>query len=456
MRRAQVAGNEELFAIPRGHDRYYLYAPLRRFLAVVNGGTVAAVSKYMRGGLPVLDPAQSAVISQLQENGVLDGRVPEPPVFPQDCVFRPHEVTLFLTSRCNLRCRYCYADAGHKAIDMPWQIARAAIDLVASNAGLLGSSKFAVGFHGGGEPTVAWDQMMRCVRYARRKADRMGLDVELFAATNGLLSQSQRRYIARHFASVNVSLDGPRDIQDHNRPTVDGHGSFDAVRRTLHDFEKAGLHYGIRSTITADTAGRMTEIVEGLRSEFDFAYLHLEPVWQCGRCVTTGERSPKDRDFIANFTRAAARGRELGVAVTYSGARLGVLTSKFCAAPGDGFSVLPEGTVTSCFEITDTADPRADVFHYGGYDPASRTFKFDDERIAALRQLSVEHIPYCRDCFCKWHCAGDCLAKVFQKSGSTTHNGSQRCGLNRALTLAHLDELVAAEQVSDCAVGRGG
>ena len=359
----------------------------------------------------------------------------------------PRTLDIEITARCNLRCRYCYADAGRKSVEMPWPLAKAAIDLVAENAGRLGSPRFAVGFHGGGEPLLAWNLVVQSVEYARACAEEKGLTVEIFAASNGFLSPEQRDYVASHFSSLNVSLDGPPDIQDYNRPTLSGSGSYALVCETLKDFDRRGFPYGVRATITASSVARMVDIVEHLTSEFRPTYVHLEPVWQCGRCLTTGELPADESDFIEHFRSAAQRGRELGANVTYSGARLGMLVSKFCAAPGDGFSVLPEGIATSCFEVTELSDPRAQIFHYGHYDPSAGAFVFDHERLAALRTLSVENLSFCQDCFCRWHCAGDCLAKVFERSGSAEHQGSPRCGLNRALTLASLRDLVRAEMV---------
>ncbi len=449
-----AATQDDLFVLRRGDDEFYLYAPLRRCVALVNGAAVNVVSRYLEAGPEALDECQTAVIQSLRVGGVLGEPTPSAPVFPADYDFCPHEVTLFLTSRCNLHCRYCYAEAGRKAVEMPWETARAAVDLVVMNAGLLGAGKFIVGFHGGGEPTMAWDLLVRVVDYACEKADQSGLDLELFAATNGILSPPQREFIVKHFHSVNISLDGPDDIQDHQRPKVGGGGSYQQVRETLQHFDQCGFRYGIRATITAATVGRLEEIVEHLRTEFHFSYLHLEPAWFCGRCLTSGEQAPSDEQFIEHFLRASKRGRELNVQINYSGARLGTLTCKFCAAPGDGFSVLPEGWVTSCYEITEPDDPRAEIFHYGRYDASTGTFRFDLERLRRLQQFSVEHLPFCRDCFCKWHCAGDCLAKVFERSKSTRHEGSIRCDLNRALTLASLDELVTA--VSSCEPTPGG
>ena len=434
---------EDLFVIDKGEDQYYLYAPLRRRLAIVNGALVNILARYLNQEKAELSGTEVDQIENLTTLGFFGKPVPEKPLFPESYEFCPHEVTLFLTSRCNLRCRYCYAEAGRKSIDMDWEPAQAAIDLVAKNAGLLGAPRFALGFHGGGEPTVAWELMTRCVDYAYQRAEAMGLEVEISAASNGLLSPEQCEYIVANFATLNISLDGPEDIQDSNRPCADGSGSFAAIERSLRYFDEMEFYYGIRATITERTVSRMRETVECLHQMFNFSYLHLEPAWYCGRCLTSHERPPGDDEFIANFLAAAAKAKELGIEITYSGARLGLLTSKFCGAPGDSFTVLPEGIVTSCYEVTEPEDPRAEIFHYGKYDPVGRNFVFDQQKIARLQQFSVDHLAFCQDCFCKWHCAGDCLAKVFEKSGSCAHQGSIRCRINRALTLAGIEELLA-------------
>ncbi|MCC6144007.1 MAG: radical SAM protein [Candidatus Hydrogenedentes bacterium] len=435
---------EDLFIIPQGEDRYFLYAPLRRQVAVVNGAAAAAVARWQAQGRETLRADELPVLDELQRQGFCTGPAPAPPLFPDDYTFQPHEVTLFLTSRCNLRCRYCYADAGRKSVELAWPAARAAIDLVAVNAGLLGSPVFGVGFHGGGEPTVAWDSLAQCVAYAEAQAERLGLDVSLYAATNGLLSPDKRAFLCEHFDTVNVSLDGPDDIQDWNRPTAGGGGSYAGVAESIRDFEAHGLHYGIRATITARSVHRMSEIVDHICGQFRPAYLHLEPAWSCGRCLTTGEEGPAQAAFLMHYPGAVARGRQHGVAVHYSGARMDTLTSKFCAAPGDSFTVLPEGIVTSCYEVTEPDDPRAAIFHYGKFDEGAGAYVFDAERLRHLRSLSVDHLAYCQDCFCKWHCAGDCLAKVFRASGAPAHRGSERCTLNRALTRVAIEESVAA------------
>jgi uncharacterized protein len=436
--------HEEIFVIKRPGGERFIYAPLRKRLVSVNDDAVSIVAEYCSGAVFDEGSPEAEIIERLVRTGILGGEQPVLPTHPEAYPFRPHEVTLFLTSRCNLRCLYCYADAGKKNIDMSWPVAKAAIDFVADNAGMLGNRSFAVGFHGGGEPTVAWELLVKCCEYAMQLADRKGLSVELYAATNGVLNPEQREYIGRHFSTVNVSLDGPQDIQDTNRPRQNGQGSYDTIRETLQYFDNLGFHYGLRSTVTARTVSRMTETAEHICSSFHPIYFHLEPSWYCGRCLSTQENPPEDNDFVEKFQRAKEIARKYDIDVHYSGARLDVLTSKFCGAPGDSFTVLPEGIVTSCYEVTECDDPRAEIFHYGEFDSGCGRFRFYDDRIDILQSLSVDNFSFCEDCFCRWHCAGDCIAKAFGKDGIMQHNGTARCEINRQLLSDELAMLAAA------------
>jgi uncharacterized protein len=103
--------------------------------------------------------------------------------------------------------------------------------------------------------------------------------------------------------------------------------------------------------------------------------------------------------------------------------------------------VTPSGDITSCYEVADAANPLAGVFFYGRYDPKTRTFVLDRDRRERLFGLSVLEKPECSDCFCKWHCAGDCPAKALLSERAEIDNLPDRCLINRELTR---DQLVAA------------
>jgi uncharacterized protein len=85
--------------------------------------------------------------------------------------------------------------------------------------------------------------------------------------------------------------------------------------------------------------------------------------------------------------------------------------------------------------VADESDPRASLFFYGRYDEAGGRFVFDESMLRALSQLTVDRIPFCRDCFCKYHCAGDCPAKRLAAfSGGMPDRMSSRCRITQELT----------------------
>ena len=74
----------------------------------------------------------------------------------------------------------------------------------------------------------------------------------------------------------------------------------------------------------------------------------------------------------------------------------------------DGFTVTHDGLVTACFEACGPDRPFADMFVYGRYDPVTRRFDLDLEKLRPLQSRHAYNLPYCQNCFCKYMCAGDC------------------------------------------------
>ncbi|HNY30148.1 MAG TPA: radical SAM protein [Fibrobacteria bacterium] len=435
---------EELFVVPGADGSRIIYAPLRRTAIEANPAAVDLAARIVAGESFTPTQAQRDALSAMERAGLFQEPYPPFPIPPADYVHRPHEVTLFTTTRCNLRCLYCYAEAGSRSLDMPLELAEAAIELVVRNSLEVGRKDFIVGFHGSGEPTTNWSLVQGATLHAKRRARETGLEAHVHCATNGLLSDTQIDFILEHFGGLNISFDGPDDIQDRQRPLAGGGRSSTGVKRTIQRLEEAGFPYGIRVTLTAAEAHRIQEIVDFVHATCPgLEQIHLEPVWQCGRCRTSGERPPVDEVFIDGFRRAWTKAKTEGYSLFYSGARIDTLTDRFCGASGDGFTVTPEGRVTSCFEVSDPADPRSALYHYGAWDPESGEFVFDPGKLRILAGLRVWNLAHCRDCFCKWHCAGDCLAKAIPGSDPASHRGSTRCRTNRELTRHQLQGLLS-------------
>lgn len=427
----------ELFVL-RDEEGPILYAPLRRLAARLNEAAVAAVSRRLQQ--LELSEEDRAVTGLLERHGFFTPAQP-----PADDPWRkPVQVTLFPSDGCNLRCRYCYAaPAGNRHALSP-EAARAAVDYVAANAREAGNRDFVVGFHGNGEPFTNFPLIREICAYTREKAEQLSLEGKLTVASNGALSDEQLDFLLAWFDGVNISFDGLPELQDWQRPFADGRGSFSAVDRTLQRLDAAGKHYGIRATLTTDSVDRLADITAFVAGRYPHCQqLHIEPAWECGRCLTSGEHPPDTEQFVKQFLAALRLLPENGLRLVFSAARKDHLATTFCAAGRNSFVVTAEGLVTSCYEVCEAADPRAERFIYGYYDQVGGGYVFDRHKLEALHRLSVEHMPQCGDCFCKYHCAGDCPAKLLPNGAPEQHAGSERCRITRALTLYQLQRSLA-------------
>ncbi|MGA9350042.1 MAG: radical SAM protein [Anaerolineae bacterium] len=420
---------------------------------LVNSSGVAILARILNGNNLTPDELSSPFVETLYEAGLLghpgeEGSTDLVRFQEQEVTdYKPTELTLFLTTDCYQRCRYCYAEGGRRSKTMSFEIAKAAIDFVVQNTLGLGEDRFSVGFHGGGEPTYHWDLLVRCTRYAQKLAKRHHLRLQLSTATSGVLLPSRARWLAENMSGgSSISLDGPPEFQNPQRPIRGGRESFDAVYHTLKLWDSMCFSYGIRATITEESVSHMADIVSFVAAEFKTDKLHFEPLFACGRCRTSKMSAPDPEEFAKHYIEAQERAEEVGINLVYSGARTDELTDSYCGGGRARYLwVTHDGHVTACFEVLEREDPRSDIFFIGRYDPESKSFLFDLERLAPLQKRRVQNLSCCADCIAKWHCAGDCMAKSALAGDLFNPTLLGRCIINQKLTLNYVMSLLAKE-----------
>jgi len=435
--------SQELFAIPQGDD-FIVYAPLQGVALLCNASLVNLLRRLYNGDVSVLaDPTYAEVAGLLQETGLLIngeqiGKEADAlKVEQSSSVFSPTRVTFLVTTNCNLRCVYCYASAGERNMTIPFEVCQAAIDLVVANAVDLDVPDCHIAFHGGGEPTTAFSLIRQCVDYAHETTGRYGKRSSFSLVTNGVLTHNQIKWLAANMTSISVSLDGPPDIQNRQRPLKDGQGSFDLVFSTVKSLERLGTRPFLRATITNESVGRMREISRFFCQNFDTQEFQLEPVAVCGRCVTTGYREPTVEEFVAGVEEATEEAAKFGKKAVCSAAleTFPNLMEAYCGVTAPNFAITPEGIVTACYEVSESSDPRGEFFYYGYYDGTQRCFVFNEEVIQKLRGRVIQNIERCRDCFCRWQCAGDCPVRSVWRfpTSETSDETDFRCQVTREL-----------------------
>jgi uncharacterized protein len=424
----------DVFVIPLSAGRYLVYAPLRRAAFIGNARVVNLLADLQRGRYRSESDPGGSLAGFLRELQLVDASPEQAPLGTYSGDPEPTSVSLFLTTTCNLRCTYCYASAGDTpARSMPMDVAKRGIDFVAGNAVKKRLSSFEINYHGGGEPTGNWGVLTGSLEYARAHARALGLGrPRATVASNGVLLDDQIDWIIANLDGVSLSYDGLPSVHDRHRLTVLGQGSSARVIHTMRRFDQASFPYGVRVTVTADQTPRLPDSIEFICSQFKPGRIQVEPAYKLGRW--TAAPSSETDAFIEAFREAYDRARSYGREIFFSAARVGTLTNHFCGVTRDTFALSPDGNVSACYEVFSESRPFADVFFYGRPDPAGRGFRFELPVLDNLRKQAVQHREFCRGCFVKWHCAGDCYHKGLNAGAAGEFRGSDRCHITRELS----------------------
>ena len=416
----------EAFAIPV-EDKFILYRPRLQLACVGNQAMADLVLNLASLESPSEASAPEEVMAFLRTLGFLE---PDPPPLPPpDHTFRPTSAVLLLTNRCNLRCTYCYAAGGEGPVqDLSLELARAAIDTVVHSSVELKQPHFELTFHGGGEPVQIWETVQAATAYARTK----DLPCRTSMVTNGVWTTRQREWILHNIDSLSISFDGRQETQDRQRPSASGRGSFKAVMRTIRALDKAGFSYGIRMTATAPWQERLPEDVRFICEETGCQGMQAEPAFNTRRGEHQGPTQEESAAFVGAFMEAFEITQRAGRRLTYSGARPWLVASTFCTAPYGALVVNAAGNLVVCYEIAGDNHPLAAMSTVGHI--VDSQVAVDHQAREALLTYLEEKRAACRDCFCYWHCAGDCYTRSFYAQAGGRPGANPRCEMNRQIT----------------------
>jgi uncharacterized protein len=192
------------------------------------------------------------------------------------CGGRPHLFSLVVktTSACNLACSYCYV-AQHFSKTAAKVIGKNTIALAIQQYAAVVQARRGAGLRydracflwHGGEPTLAGIEFFQNCFETEREAFGSLASVRNCLTTNGTLLTSDWTDLFKTYSvDVSVSLDGPSDIHDQNRPSRNGGGSFSAALAAYESLRGAGLNPGIMMVVTERAAADANRIYDFFQS----------------------------------------------------------------------------------------------------------------------------------------------------------------------------------------------
>lgn len=317
-------------------------------------------------------------------------------------------LVLEVAQDCNLRCTYCYADGGtYGAVPclLAPATARRAVRYLLDNSGDRGHVTL---IFFGGEPLLNMQAVRAATREAISYGRSSGTEVHFSLTTNGtLLNPEIVSFLHANRVSVTVSMDGPRDIHDLNRPDESGHGTYNKIVSRLGPLLKdSPVPVVARATLVPDQWHRVVEVFDHL-SGLGFHEVGIAPVSPVNKALLP--TAEQDAALLKGFGLLAGRfvahaGK--GLIMPFSNIldllgriHLGQTKPVSCGAGFGYMSVDAKGGFFPCHRLTGNAD----------FCTGNLATGINKDRInSCLAALNEGRTESCSKCWARTLCAGGC------------------------------------------------
>jgi uncharacterized protein len=421
----------DVFTIPV-MDKFLLYAPLHGLVALID----QQAATQLRKGLTGQDSTHGAAFNEILSNLLTPQEIPQP---RQGGLGAPLFLGLVTTRGCNMGCRYCdFAAPKQTSPVMDLSTARLAIDAYFNVLNQQEIHHAELHFFGG-EPFFAPKTVQFAVEYALAKAFEQQKTIHLEAITNGFFNQHMANWIANTFDTLFLSLDGPQEIHDRYRPSVNGRSTFSTIIQNAQLFAEHNVELMLRSCVTSDTVGHMQEIATWFAEELQPSTVCFEAMVPSALSLAQAITPPDPWVFARNYCQATDLLDARGIRTVLSTAELCIPYITFCPVGNDAMIVTPDGKISACYLLEEDWCKEGLDLQYGALDEENKSGNFltlDENALNRIRSLNVHAYPLCRNCFCRYHCSGGCHVNRRQTLLSTTYDST--CIQTRMITISIL------------------
>jgi len=356
-----------------------------------------------------------------KEEGVEKEIINAKPLNYSDILTPKYVLSIFMTTKCNLNCNYCYAK-GQQTIyyHQNFESVKTFLETFIKKR----SKKIdRVRFQGGGEPTLEINLIEKIINYAKNKFNIKKFEIQ----SNLLFDDKVAKFIGQNFTYVYASIDGPEDIQFKNRGVTPNQNKI--IEKNLKYLLTTVPHFVIRSTITKYSCEKMEEIVDyfinvGVKNAV------FEPVFKMGKAKYSSNEyntPPSFNSFLSKFVEIKK----------YAEKKYLFIFS--CFLPLE-YSGLYYCGGSSCYSICLTTDNFISTcdehflgqqddspFIIGRFDKLRKKIIYNRNNIKLLKNRNVVNLNSCKNCFLRWSCRGQCPSRTLDNTGDIYKPDQSKC-----------------------------
>jgi uncharacterized protein len=421
----QSENKQHIFAIPV-FDQYLVYNPLNGRYALLRKDGLNLLKKTL------VKPDARLLPEEFKElAGFMATQARERP--EKTGAVNPHFLGIIPSRECNMACTYCdfgtHRDAGKK-LDAGLMVT--AIDWFAELRMKNKQKSLPIQFFGG-EPFVEQELLDIAIHHARFLASRIGLIPHFEALSNGYFNETQLVFVKDYFDRIIISLDGFQKFHDVTRVAHNNKSTFNQVVKALRYLSEQPVGLSIRCCITSESVHEMEAMADWFCSEFKPDKVNFEVLTENNFTRKAGLKPPEPYVFAVNCLKSWNVLRKYGVEPANASVALNQPQTTSCPVGRDVVIVHPGGILASCYVQEKDWLSKGLDFSVGTVH--DKSVFLEENKLISLRN-QLDNKPRCRNCFCRFGCAGGChLNNTFPGSSPDYED---YCIQTRIITLCSL------------------
>lgn len=174
------------------------------------------------------------------------------------------DISLWVTSDCNLNCKYCYEGLEKKKQYMTRDVVDKSIDYTFKYLKNICESDFRVQIHGG-EPFLAFEIIKYIVVKFKEECKKRNIKVSFLTTTNATIMNDEIiEFIKNEMPAISVSLDGTKETHDIVRVYKNGQGSHDIALENALKLLDNSVKIRVRNTFDSNSVSNLYKDIKFL------------------------------------------------------------------------------------------------------------------------------------------------------------------------------------------------
>lgn len=327
--------------------------------------------------------------------------------------------TLWLTTKCNLGCKYCYENDKDANISISMEVMNKAIEFMQSTVNK--GESISIRFHGG-EPMLEFEKMKYCINTMNKWASENNHPSMYSMTTNAtLFTRDNLEFVIKYINDLSISIDGTSENHDRNRIYKSGRPTSETVMNAITEIKKVRTDIRLRMTVVPDQVPNLYDNLTYLiATGVDFISPTLDSCtseWnedlleKVERILIKVKQNNSHNELLSNVK----------IGMTYDSDTVIKRLPK-CSGGMDKFVIYSDGTLYPCTILTPN-----NVFDIGNLDKG-----LDDKAIEELIEIYSKENEICSGCdfydFC--NCTR-CKLINKMKTGDYLTPSAIDCGIQR-------------------------